>query len=339
DHGFAGGYVVDGEAAIGLAAGDELGAVQAEAGDAGFSGSLDGAADRGFREGDDGDGASAGGDDAGVIGLAAEIEIDGRGGQADATARAHIFEGDFDEAGGVAIENPECFAVAGEAHGDGGVAGADASRDGEQAGFDLVDGAVGGCQDVGTGGFRAGEHLGGSGVEGDLAAGAEAGEIDDADGAGVAVGDEAVSEEALGFGPGTGRGGSGGEEQGTPRNQGTVHSAILSRGGVKRAPHVILEKARQSTRRRDGRVVGGARLESVFRGNSNVGSNPPLSAILRGYSSSSCRSGISIGVSGIRRVASDTGTRPRPVYRTLSNVSGSTTQTYPTPNSRHSAMR
>ena len=31
--------------------------------------------------------------------------------------------------------------------------------------------------------------------------------------------------------------------------------------------------------RRDGRVVEGARLESVFRGNSNVGSNPTLSAM------------------------------------------------------------
>ena len=31
--------------------------------------------------------------------------------------------------------------------------------------------------------------------------------------------------------------------------------------------------------RRDGRVVEGARLESVFRGNSNEGSNPSLSAI------------------------------------------------------------
>ena len=33
------------------------------------------------------------------------------------------------------------------------------------------------------------------------------------------------------------------------------------------------------TTRRDGRVAEGARLESVFRGNSNVGSNPTLSAI------------------------------------------------------------
>ena len=31
---------------------------------------------------------------------------------------------------------------------------------------------------------------------------------------------------------------------------------------------------------RDGRVAEGARLESVFRGNSNVGSNPTLSAII-----------------------------------------------------------
>src|ERR1019366_10067769 len=118
DHGFAGGYVVDGEAAIGLAAGDELGAVQAEAGDAGFSGSLDGAADRGWGEGDDGDGASAVGDDAGVIGLAAEIEIDRRGGEADMTAGAHRVEGNFDQTGGVAIEDPERLTVAGE--GDGG---------------------------------------------------------------------------------------------------------------------------------------------------------------------------------------------------------------------------
>ena len=34
-----------------------------------------------------------------------------------------------------------------------------------------------------------------------------------------------------------------------------------------------------SCRWRDGRVAEGARLESVFRGNSNVGSNPTLSAI------------------------------------------------------------
>src|SRR5690349_106772 len=36
--------------------------------------------------------------------------------------------------------------------------------------------------------------------------------------------------------------------------------------------------ARSFLKRRDGRVAEGARLESVFRGNSNVGSNPTLSA-------------------------------------------------------------
>jgi hypothetical protein len=48
------------------------------------------------------------------------------------------------------------------------------------------------------------------------------------------------------------------------------------------APGEVTEYAtfkKQTTRRRDGRVVEGARLESVFRGNSNVGSNPTLSAI------------------------------------------------------------
>ena len=34
---------------------------------------------------------------------------------------------------------------------------------------------------------------------------------------------------------------------------------------------------------RDGRVVEGARLESVYRGNSIMGSNPILSAIFRGF--------------------------------------------------------
>jgi hypothetical protein len=46
----------------------------------------------------------------------------------------------------------------------------------------------------------------------------------------------------------------------------------------------LLEKpqaARFFPNRRDGRVVEGARLESVFRGNSNVGSNPTLSATLK----------------------------------------------------------
>src|ERR1019366_8973991 len=147
--------------------------------------SVDGAADRGLREGDDGDGARAARDHAGVIGLWAEIEIDGRGGQADVTAGAHRIEGDFDQAGRVAIEDPERVAVAGEAHGDGGVPGADASRNGQQAGFNLVNGAIGGGEDVGLGGFGAGEHLGRRGVEGDLLVGAETGEIDDADGARV----------------------------------------------------------------------------------------------------------------------------------------------------------
>jgi hypothetical protein len=36
----------------------------------------------------------------------------------------------------------------------------------------------------------------------------------------------------------------------------------------------------QPTMRRDGRVAEGARLESVFRGNSNLGSNPSLSATI-----------------------------------------------------------
>src|SRR5438445_12428297 len=40
----------------------------------------------------------------------------------------------------------------------------------------------------------------------------------------------------------------------------------------------VLRQRFPSSIRRDGRVAEGARLESVFRGNSNVGSNPTLSA-------------------------------------------------------------
>ena len=41
----------------------------------------------------------------------------------------------------------------------------------------------------------------------------------------------------------------------------------------------MVDSRMYATLRRDGRVAEGARLESVFRGNSNVGSNPTLSAI------------------------------------------------------------
>src|SRR4051812_19309301 len=44
-------------------------------------------------------------------------------------------------------------------------------------------------------------------------------------------------------------------------------------------PSFELHPRMSLNRRRDGRVAEGARLESVFRGNSNVGSNPTLSAM------------------------------------------------------------
>ena len=164
----------------------------------------------------------------------------GRRGQANVPAGAHRVEGDLHQAGRVAIQHPERVAGAREAHGDGGVAGAHAPRNGQQAGLDLVDRAIGGCQHIGLGGLRAREHLRRSGVERDLLAGAKAREIDHPDGASVPIGDEAVSEEALGLGSGTGRGGRRGQQQRASRNQGTVHSDILSPGGVERAAHVIL---------------------------------------------------------------------------------------------------
>jgi hypothetical protein len=51
---------------------------------------------------------------------------------------------------------------------------------------------------------------------------------------------------------------------------GAHFSPVLREVGAERSPSIV---------RRDGRVAEGARLESVFRGNSNVGSNPTLSAM------------------------------------------------------------
>src|SRR6185312_4168000 len=53
---------------------------------------------------------------------------------------------------------------------------------------------------------------------------------------------------------------------------GLTHIPIKSKCSIR------LRSSQDAKRRRDGRVAEGARLESVFRGNSNVGSNPTLSA-------------------------------------------------------------
>src|SRR5215467_10708604 len=80
-HRFTGGYIVEREAAVALAARDELPAVSPEAGDAGLSSGLDGAADGGLREREDRKRAVAAGDDASIVGFAAQIEIRWRRGQ------------------------------------------------------------------------------------------------------------------------------------------------------------------------------------------------------------------------------------------------------------------
>ena len=94
---------------------------------------------------------------------------------------------------------------------DRGVARADPPRDRQQAGLDFVNRA--GCrrQDIGLGGLRARQHLRRCGIERDLLPRAKAGEIDDADGVSVPIGDEAVAEEALRLRSGARRGGSGGQ--------------------------------------------------------------------------------------------------------------------------------
>src|SRR5579875_663967 len=58
-----------------------------------------------------------------------------------------------------------------------------------------------------------------------------------------------------------------------------AHGGSIDCKGDGRFGCVLLFSIKQH-RWRDGRVAEGARLESVFRGNSNVGSNPTLSAIL-----------------------------------------------------------
>src|SRR5208282_6585505 len=55
--------------------------------------------------------------------------------------------------------------------------------------------------------------------------------------------------------------------------------------------------------RRDGRVAEGARLESVFRGNSNVGSNPTLSASFLSTTYENCSLSACNGVQRASNVA------------------------------------
>ena len=159
DDGLTAGHIVDGQAAIDFAGGDELAAVLAEAGERRFAGGVNRTHDGSLRERDDGDGAIGAGDYARIVGFQAEVEIVGRRRELDAAAWAQGVEGNLHQAGWVAIEDPECIAGAGEAHGDRLVAGAYAAGDGEQAGFDFIDGAGIGCQHVGFGGLGYGENL------------------------------------------------------------------------------------------------------------------------------------------------------------------------------------
>ena len=146
--------------------------------------------------------AVAAGHDAGVVGFAAQIEIGGRGGQADAAARAAGYRTGFRPGWRDRGKHPKRVAGAREAHRDRGVARADPPRNVQQAGLDFINGAAGGRQYIGLGGLGARQHLRWRGIQRDLLARAEAGEIDDADGVSVPVGDEAVAKEALGFGSG-----------------------------------------------------------------------------------------------------------------------------------------
>ncbi len=57
-----------------------------------------------------------------------------------------------------------------------------------------------------------------------------------------------------------------------------VRSSLETDGEIHSETEAQKSRSRCILRRRDGRVAEGARLESVFRGNSNVGSNPTLSA-------------------------------------------------------------
>src|ERR1041385_1221140 len=63
-----------------------------------------------------------------------------------------------------------------------------------------------------------------------------------------------------------------------PNDQPPTTNHRLSPSCQARYPPIKSKLQLPAARRRDGRVAEGARLESVFRGNSNVGSNPTLSA-------------------------------------------------------------
>ncbi len=189
---------------------------------------MDGAGDVGAREGSDGQGAIAAGDDAGFVGLAAQVEIVGGRGEADTTPGPQGVEGNLDQAGGIAIKDPERVTASRQPHREGVIAGLDAPGDRKQRRVELVHGPVLESKGVRLSGFRAGQNLRGGGVERNLSASLEAREVHRGDGAAAAISDKAIAKEALGLRTGAPNGGSGGGyEQRSPRNQGRGHYPLF----------------------------------------------------------------------------------------------------------------
>ena len=172
------------------------------------------------------------------------------------------------------------------------VAGPGASGDRVRDGVDLVDGSFLRSQDVDLGirsdepGRRRARRRARS------ACARGSGEVDDGDRAAFLIGDEAEAAESGGLPPPAGKQAGGGDaaERAAKYRMGALTVIVLR--GMKRprkAPPWYsdtgtsrqLELPRAGflfPNRRDGRVVEGARLESVYRGNSIEGSNPSLSA-------------------------------------------------------------
>jgi len=132
----------------------------------------------------------------GRVAVAAQVEIVGRRGQANAASGAQGIERQFHQRRGIAVQHPNRILGRRDPHARGLVAGAHAARQGKRPGVQFVDRAGVGRQhkDLGLAGVR--QNHAGSGIQRDLLPQTKAVEIHDAHRPSRLVGHETVAVKA-----------------------------------------------------------------------------------------------------------------------------------------------
>src|SRR5579871_20359 len=133
----------------------------------------------------------------------------------------------------------------------------------------------------------------------------ESGKVDHRERMALLVGDKAVAGITGGFAFPAPRQSSQTKKPSTARDHSLDCSGRKERERASRGNMLFCEQPS----RRDGRVVEGARLESVYRGNSIEGSNPSLSAIIADDSSPLLAGPCSFAIESFRELLKSSGQR------------------------------